>query len=358
MSANRYVMIVLAFAGLVTPLAAGSGLLYSAEPSSAAEPSVNVEFILDGSGSMWSRCEDAPKIVTAVNALSSTIPDLPVTARIGLRTFGLKQAPHPQDTTLLVPVGSSNRREILEGLAEVKPTGRCPLIYSIERAIVDLAEIGGAGLVIVLTDGKEDFVESPCRKLREIRPSDPEVKVRILGLCVDDEAVLREHTCLADAGGSRYIQARSETQIAEAVKRIVADALAAEGHRRAMLRKEEERKRLIASNTRVTVLFSNGLPDVFAEFVRAVDFEIDGRPVQPEESETDTRPGRTVTLYEGPMPPGEHSLRIRYVKIRNGREVVSEIFEKRFRVESGRTTRIECRAVARLLSWALDIEVQ
>ncbi len=350
-------VILLALTGLVMPLAIGAGPLYSAEPAPAAEPSVNVEFILDGSGSMWSRCEDAPKIVTAVNALRSVVPDLPGSVRSGLRTFGLRQAPHPRDTTLLVPVGASNRREILAGLAAVKPAGRCPLLYSIERAIADLAEIGGAGLVIVLTDGKEDFIESPCRKLRELRSSDREVKVHILGLCVDDEEVLREHTCLADAGGSHYVQARSETPIAGAVKGIVADALAAEEHRRAMIRKEEEHKRLIASNTRMTVLFSNGLPDVFAEFVRVIDLTIDGRPVKSGESETDIEPGRTVTLHEGPTPPGEHSLRIRYVKIRYGREVVSEISEKRFKVENGRTTKIECRAVARLLSWDLDIEV-
>ena len=356
MSAKRFVMIVLA--GLVMPLAAGAGRLFSAESAPAAEPSVNVEFILDGSGSMWSRCEDAPKIVMAVNALRSVVPNLPGSVRTGLRTFGLKQAPHPQDTTLLVPMGASNRNEILAALAAVKPAGRCPLLYSIERAIDDLAEIGGAGLVLVMTDGKEDFVESPCRQMRELRPSDSDVKVQILGLCVDDEEVLREHTCLADAGGSQYIQARSETQVAEAMKGIVADAIATEEHRRAMIRKEEERKRLIESNTLITVHFSNVLPDVFAEFVRVIDFEIDGRPVKSGESETDIQPGRTITLHEGPAPPGEHSLRIRYVKIRNGREVVSEISKKRFSVESGRTTRIECRAVARLLSWALDIEVQ
>jgi len=350
------VLISLSLAGLACSLMVEAGPLYSAEAVPAGEPAVNVEFILDGSGSMWAKCGDAPKIVMTVNALRSALPDLPRSVRIGLRTFGLNRAPHSQDTTLLVPVGSSNRREILTALTEVKPTGRCPLLYSIEQAMADLEKIGGAGLVLVITDGKEDFVDSPCRRLRELRSSGHEVKVQILGLCVKDQDVRSEHACLADAGGIPYLRARSEAQIAEAVKGIVANALAAEAHRLALIREEAEHRKLIESNTRISVHFTNRLPDFFAEFTHIVDFEIDGRPVKAMDRETEIRPGSTVTLYDGPAPPGEHSVRIRYAKIRYEQEIMSEIFEKRFTVESGRTTRIECRAVARLLSWALEIE--
>src|SRR4051812_16535840 len=99
---------------------------------------VEVELIIDGSGSMAGAVTGASKISWAKGAVHSILGGLPDTlsgADVGLRIYGARsaKAKHDcQDTHLEVPLDGVNEKALTHALDTVHPSGYTPIAASLE----------------------------------------------------------------------------------------------------------------------------------------------------------------------------------------------------------------------------------
>src|SRR5262249_8813105 len=128
---------------------------------------VEVELIVDGSGSMGGVVAGQPKITSAreaLHAILSALPDTISGADIGLRVYGHRSAKAKHDcadTHLEVPLQGVNRTAIRSALAAVHPTGYTPIAGSLEAAAQDFKKKGDR-VVVIITDGIESCGGDPC----------------------------------------------------------------------------------------------------------------------------------------------------------------------------------------------------
>jgi D-amino-acid dehydrogenase/Ca-activated chloride channel family protein len=125
----------------------------------------------------------------------------------------------------LGPSKKKTRRQLIKDwINYVKPAGATPLVYSLLQAKKDLsAGWPGPKMVVVVTDG----METCGGKLEDVaaayKKGDLELVVNIVGFGVPEaeEKQLKE---IAKQAGSKYYDARSAQQLADALKKSVQTA--------------------------------------------------------------------------------------------------------------------------------------
>ena len=211
-------------------------------------PSVLVpamELVLDCSGSMKDPVEGQAKYLMARRIMQEVLDELPDDFHLGLRVFGHmgfwglgkdKKPGYPADddprwntdSELVIAIGAlheKNRRKLIKNWVNfVQPAGATPLVYSLLQAKKDLSTSWpGPKMVIVVTDG----METCGGKLEDVaaayRNGDMELVVNIVGFGVPaaEEKQLKE---IARQAESKYYDARSARQLAEALKESVQTA--------------------------------------------------------------------------------------------------------------------------------------
>lgn len=124
---------------------------------------VNIEAILDVSGSMWGQVRGVNKIVSSREVLGIFLNDLPANARVGLRTFGGKG-----ESRLIVPIGN-NKGAIKNIIDKLRPSGKSPIGYALEQAGKDLENVGGKRYIVLISDGIDTGKVDPVAKARELK---------------------------------------------------------------------------------------------------------------------------------------------------------------------------------------------
>lgn len=193
-------------------------------------PTVNVEIILDSSGSManWTdtgeiRMDAAKRVLREV---INSIPERGDSVNVGLRIYGHKgdnsEATREEScaaSELLVSVEGVNKQALLAAVDSAQPTGWTPLGRSIARAGKDLADASGASVnaVVVVTDGVETCDRDPAAEASKIH-QDPSIRATTyvigFGTTPDEQAVLQE---IAEAGGGQLFGASNGTELRSAL---------------------------------------------------------------------------------------------------------------------------------------------
>ena len=182
-----------------------------------------VLFILDGSGSMWGRIENKPKISIAKEAMINLIQELPEGMEAGLQVYGHRSKGDCDDIELLSPVGQSDRATLIEQIQSIKPRGKTPITQSFVLAGEQLREAEEETSVVLISDGKETCDADPCVMVRELRDRGIKVRVHVVGFDVNAEE--REQlVCIAEAGGGKYFSAESTDQLKVALTEVVKEA--------------------------------------------------------------------------------------------------------------------------------------
>ncbi len=176
---------------------------------------------------------DVPRIVEARDALKRALPDISPYRRMGLVVYG----PGAGD-------GCSNNIElkfgpsvdaggaIVDVVDRVSPDGSTPLAGAVRQAALILQSDGGAGEIVLVTDGQETCKGAPCQLAAEL--SDTGVKVHIIGFRVRGSAFewqagknfdVRNHQsiarCLADKTGGEYVPTESTDGLVDALRDII-----------------------------------------------------------------------------------------------------------------------------------------
>ena len=204
---------------------------------------VDLQVILDASGSMAGRVDAAPKIDLARRALGRALERVPADrVMIAFRAYGHRvpredEAASCLDTELIEPFALANHAAVGASAARVAPTGQTPIALSLERAADDLRERPGfQHFILLLSDGLETCGGDPVATANRLRAEGIEVVIHTVGFDVDDEAE-RQLRAIASATGGRYLSARDYEALADSVASVTEEV------ERASARVEAEKPR-------------------------------------------------------------------------------------------------------------------
>jgi len=219
-----------------TPIVTVSSLRPESGEESVQSPQVNIEFILDASGSMANPTDtgetrmDAAKRV--LHDVVDSIPDDEGTINVGFRIYG-----HVGDNTeatkeescrssdLIVPVKGVDRDALNAAIDAAQPTGWTPIARSLARAGKDFPPAGPnvVNAVVLVTDGVETCDLDPVEVAADFRGR-PEVQMVThvigFGTTPDEQTVLQG---IADAGGGTLFGAGNATELRSALFSVLED---------------------------------------------------------------------------------------------------------------------------------------
>lgn len=206
----------------------------SPEPKTCTKPTslgevelkqqVNVELILDVSGSMAERSGGETRLDVARRVLSEFVAMLPATANVALRVYGHQGSSADADkgkscaaSELVYPFQPLDAGQFNATVSRFNPSGWTPLAASLDRARADFEQFDPAtssNFVYVVTDGIETCDGDPVDAARKLHAASVQPMVNVIGFDVDVEATsqLRQ---TAESGGGTYYEARDGDELAD-----------------------------------------------------------------------------------------------------------------------------------------------
>ena len=216
-------LLVLCAANLVVQ--APKKALAQAEPGTE----VNVELVMDSSGSMAAETDTGePRIDAAKRVLNQVIDAIPVDRpglNVGFRVFGhlgdnteAGRAESCQSSELTVPVDGVDPEALREQVANYQPVGWTPIGLSLERAAADFpaASDSVSNAIILVTDGLETCDADPCAIATSLKESEAAITVYVVGLGLDEEE-LRITSCIAENTGGQIVGAQNADELSVAL---------------------------------------------------------------------------------------------------------------------------------------------
>ncbi len=177
---------------------------------------INVEIVLDASGSMAKQIGGQTMMNIAKSSISEVLKQLPQNARVGLRVFGHKGNNTESGKTescaaneLIYPIETLNAEGITQALAAIEPTGWTSIADSIKNGVQDLTQFEGedtVNILYIITDGIETCGGDPVAAAKELKDQGTNIVFGIIGFNVNasQDALLKE---IAQAGEGYYANA-------------------------------------------------------------------------------------------------------------------------------------------------------
>ena len=214
-----------------------AGLLGLASPSSAAaapaaqdQPAVrtvNLELILDLSGSMArdigggeTRMEAAKRVM---NDVIDALPEREG-VNVGFRIYGhlgdnteAGRNVSCQSSDLVVPIQGVNKPALRDQVAAAQPIGWTPIALSLQRAGGDFQPGEGvANHILLVTDGEETCGGDPCAVAESLRTGEANLTTHVVGFALNEEQA-RLVSCIAERGGGLNLRAGSARELSNAI---------------------------------------------------------------------------------------------------------------------------------------------
>jgi hypothetical protein len=190
--------------------------LLFAVPLLQAEGPPQVVFLIDSSFDMAGGFGGRTRLAVTQLAVRQLTTALPSPVPVGLAAFGHRYRGDCSDVEILVPPGSDDRRQLLQRLTELKPTGTRPLLAALRRLGDALAARPGPATVVVFTTGTDTCETDPCAAIRAWYTGGRPLVVDVIGLQVPAERQ-PQLACLADAGGGRYFEVNNRSALEAAL---------------------------------------------------------------------------------------------------------------------------------------------
>lgn len=194
----------------------GSGSAHANAPT--------VLFVLDGSGSMWAKVGDQPKIDIAKTVMTDTLRKLPPDVNVGLMVYGHNRKDDCNDIAMLAPIGS-DRATIVQALHNVSPKGKTPLTGAIQLAALQLRQTEGSASVVVVSDGKETCEGDPCKAAQAVTKTGADLRIHVVGFDVTPDET-QQLNCIAKEGKGKYFAAANAEQLTVALAEVQKEVVA------------------------------------------------------------------------------------------------------------------------------------
>ncbi len=185
---------------------------------------INVQLILDASGSMQGEVGGERKIDVARRALTDFIGTLPEEANVSLRVYGHVGSSAKADrarscaaSELVVPFQKLDRVKLSEAINSFEPRGWTPVAGSLEKARDDFSAFDpetNSNFVYLVSDGVETCGGDPVAAAGSLAAADIRAEVNIVGFDVDPKAA-RQLEQAAKSGGGGYYDANNAAELNE-----------------------------------------------------------------------------------------------------------------------------------------------
>ena len=194
--------------------------LSAAGPGAAAENKAMI--VLDGSGSMWGRIDDEPKITIARRVLTEVLAGNAGDLALGLMAYGHRAKGKCDDIEILVPAASGASSAIAAAAEKINPKGKTPITRAVRQAAETLRYTEDKATVILITDGLETCAADPCALARELEKTGVDFTTHVVGFGLSAEEG-RQVACLAEETGGLYIPAGDAAALNEALTDTVVE---------------------------------------------------------------------------------------------------------------------------------------
>jgi hypothetical protein len=189
---------------------------------------VNIEFILDASGSMQASSGNKNRIKIAKEVLSELITRLPEGRNVGLRVYGHKHSSSETDkeiscadVELIVGVGPLDQRRFVSLLEPLDAKGWTPIAKSLELAANDMpAGEMYANHIILISDGEETCGGDPVAIARSVKSSSVGLTVHTISFAAN-QATKEQLQLVAQNTGGTYHEADDAATLLAALEGAV-----------------------------------------------------------------------------------------------------------------------------------------
>ncbi|TDQ31893.1 vWA domain-containing protein [Aureibacillus halotolerans] len=161
------------------------------------KPNLNVEIVLDTSGSMIEKVDGQSKMELAKNSIEDFAQMLPNEANVGLRVYGHEGTTAFEDkvescesSELLYEIQPYDKSKLEAALEEFQPAGWTPLAKALQDAKDDLKTFNGeenTNIIFLVSDGIGTCDGDPVKEAKELQESNIDPIVNIIGFNVDEE---------------------------------------------------------------------------------------------------------------------------------------------------------------------------
>ncbi len=324
--------------------------------SSSARADVTVEFVLDGSGSMWGQLYNEYKIVIQKNAIEKFLEDAPSDIRFGVRAFGLPGGEGCSNTSLLLKPSLNAEREVLRAAKRMNPTGQAPIIFSLRKGLKDLEGFEGEKILILIADGGDSCETDMPGAIEKLSLAISTEEIHVIGLDLKSDQERSELKLLAAKANGSFSTASNRTELSRKIHKIVSQAVKEEKRRLRLLAEEEARMAALSGKTRLVVDFDSSISGFFCSGIRLLELKIDGKNIEGIEK-NDASCSGVVRIFDQPVSTGEHTVLLTYSKDNHGDLIRSRPATFTVQVELGKTTRLQCMTEGHLFYWGLEPKV-
>ncbi|MBD8071135.1 vWA domain-containing protein [Bacillus sp. PS06] len=190
---------------------------------------LNVEIILDASGSMAAQAGGKVKMDAAKDSIISFVDQLPEDAKVSLRIYGHKGTGNNADkalscksSELVYPMTSYNQANFQDALNKVKPAGWTPIELAINEAKKDLEKFDGASntnIIYLVSDGVSTCDDDPVKAAKELYDSNISPIINVIGFDVDSEGQ-NQLIKIAEATDGIYQKVNDESELKNELNKI------------------------------------------------------------------------------------------------------------------------------------------
>jgi hypothetical protein len=193
---------------------------------------VNVELILDSSGSMAEELESGQtRIDAAKTVLTDVIAQMPEreNVNVGFRVYGHKgnnteagKSESCRSTELKVPINGVDKVKLQAEVDAYEPVGWTPLSLSLREAGDDFPDAAEnvVNAVVLVTDGLETCGGNPCSASRQIKTGGSAITTHVIGFALN-ETEQANLQCIVDESGGLLLGAGDADELSAALFRVL-----------------------------------------------------------------------------------------------------------------------------------------
>ncbi|MEM7747445.1 MAG: VWA domain-containing protein [Pseudomonadota bacterium] len=201
--------------------------LAGATSASLANP--NVAIVFDGSGSMWGTMPGSSqhKFKLVIDAILKKAATIPPSTRLSLVTFGQKKGLRGgcQTTRTLLPLSTFDLTATTDQFGAINPQGGGPIVLGLQEAAAQLSTVTGPKSILLVHDGPDNCGQDICAAAREIRLSQPNLRVHTLSLIARPQHQANVQ-CLARSTNGQLIEVFESNTVDSAVANLMRTAFA------------------------------------------------------------------------------------------------------------------------------------
>jgi Ca-activated chloride channel homolog len=182
------------------------------DPRYQFKDNLNVEIILDASGSMKAEVNGRTKMELAKEAIDTFTSSLPEEAKVALRVYGHKGTGSDADKEMSCKANEKiydfqnyNKSKLNQALNGIDAKGWTPVAASLEEAQKDLSQFpseNNTNIIFLVSDGIETCDGNPVKVAQSLKESNVNPIVNIIGFDVDAAGQKQLQKVAENASGS------------------------------------------------------------------------------------------------------------------------------------------------------------